>query len=328
MADVVALELEARAVALADLLQDVLDVLVGVAEDEVARALERRRLPVVLPGLVALQHRVEAEVHRAHVERAHLGLGAARGGEALLEAHAVAAAGRDVDHHVRGLLDHRQKPEHLGVGRRPAVLRVARVQVHDRGTRLRRAERALGDLLRRDRQVRAHGRRVDRAGHGAADDHLVAGLPCGIRHDVHSRCVRRPRALCGERHQAAIAPGAALGQTLARQDGAPLLVTWRSRRRRSTRAARARPRSPGTRGRSGADSPMPPGAFRSMVSSGPMNDQRRPMPCLIAVSMSAAEATRPRPCAAPRRAAPPACGWRRSPGPPCSAGSAPGRPGS
>ena len=36
VADVVALELEARAAALAELLQDVLDVREGVAEDEVA----------------------------------------------------------------------------------------------------------------------------------------------------------------------------------------------------------------------------------------------------------------------------------------------------
>ena len=149
VADVVALELEAGAVALADLLQDVLDVLIGVAEDEVARALERGRLPVVLPGLVALEHRVEAEVHRAHVERAHLGLGAARGGEALLEAHAVAAAGGDVDHDVGGLLDHREELEKdLGVGGRAAVLGVARVQMHDRGAGLGGAERIVGDLLR------------------------------------------------------------------------------------------------------------------------------------------------------------------------------------
>ena len=48
----------------------------------------------------------------------------------------------------------------------------------------RGAERILGDLLRRDRQVRAHGRRVDRAGDRAGDDHLVGRLLDGLRHDV------------------------------------------------------------------------------------------------------------------------------------------------
>ena len=36
---------------------------------------------------------------------------------------------------------------------------------------------------------------------------------------------------------------------------------------------------------------MPPGALRSMVSNGPMNDQRRPMPSRIATSTSSAAAT-------------------------------------
>ena len=143
------------------------------------------------------EHRVEAEVHRAHVERAHLGLGAQRRGEALLQRHAVAAAGGDVDHRVGRLLDPRQElHEHLGVGRRPAVLRVARVQVQDRGAGLGRADRAVGDLLRGDRQVRAHGRRVDRAGDRAGDDDLVGGLLHGIRHDVHSPICSAARRFC------------------------------------------------------------------------------------------------------------------------------------
>src|SRR5260221_9589184 len=72
MADIVALELEARAVRLAEVLEDVFDVLEGVAEDEVARVLEMLALPVVLEVLVALQHREEAEIHRPPVEGAHL----------------------------------------------------------------------------------------------------------------------------------------------------------------------------------------------------------------------------------------------------------------
>src|SRR5262249_40411386 len=57
------------------------------------------------------------------------------------------------------------------------VLGVAGVQVHDRGAGLRRPDRRFRDLLRRDRQVGRHRRRVDRAGDGAGDDDLV-----GCRH--------------------------------------------------------------------------------------------------------------------------------------------------
>src|SRR5487761_1784173 len=73
MADVVAFELEARAVTLAQFLEGTLDVHEGVLEDEVARHLQVFWLPLVLEFLVAVQHRIEPEVHRAHVERAHLG---------------------------------------------------------------------------------------------------------------------------------------------------------------------------------------------------------------------------------------------------------------
>ena len=73
MAGVVALELEARSVSRAGL-QDEFDVLEGVAEDEVARVLQRLRFPVVLEILEALEHREEPEVHRAHVERRDLRL--------------------------------------------------------------------------------------------------------------------------------------------------------------------------------------------------------------------------------------------------------------
>src|SRR5205814_4494978 len=81
------------------------------------------------------------------------------------------AAGGEVDHHVALRLDlARDLAEELRVLRRAAVLRIAGVQVNDRCARPRRADRSLGDLLRRDRQVRRHGRRVDRPGHGARDD--------------------------------------------------------------------------------------------------------------------------------------------------------------
>src|SRR5205823_364823 len=50
------------------------------------------------------------------------------------------------------------------------VLRVARVQVHDRRARLGGLDGRLGNLLRRDGEIWRHGRRVDRTGDRARDD--------------------------------------------------------------------------------------------------------------------------------------------------------------
>src|SRR5438309_6953149 len=85
VADIVALMLEAGAALFAQPLYNLLDIGEGVAEDEVAGHLQRLRLPVVFPLLVAVEHRVEPEIHRAHVHRAHLGPGAKRRGKALFE---------------------------------------------------------------------------------------------------------------------------------------------------------------------------------------------------------------------------------------------------
>src|SRR5205085_2404600 len=67
MPDVVALDLKARVV-LGARLEDVGDVLEGVLEDALIRPGEVGLLPVVLELLVAAEHLVETEVHRAHVE--------------------------------------------------------------------------------------------------------------------------------------------------------------------------------------------------------------------------------------------------------------------
>jgi hypothetical protein len=84
------------------------------------------------------------------------------------------AAGGDVHHRVGVLLDARQElHEGRRIGRRAAV-RIARVQVQDRGAGFGRADRLLGDLVAGDRQVGRHRRRVDRAGDGAGDDDLLA----------------------------------------------------------------------------------------------------------------------------------------------------------
>ena len=170
--DVVALELEAGPER-AEPAEDVLHVLERVPEDEVPTVLEEGRLPVVQEGVVAGEHGEQPEVHRAHVERGQLGLGRDGAGDPLFEGHVLAAAGGDVDDRVAARRDLRQElHEDLRVGRRPAVTRIARVEVQDRGARLRRLDRRIGDLTRGDRQVRRHRRCVDRAGDRAADDDL------------------------------------------------------------------------------------------------------------------------------------------------------------
>jgi len=94
-------------VRLVEQLEDPLDVAERVAEDEVVGAAQVGLLPIVLPGLVAIRQREDAEVHRAHVERANLRLGNQRRGEPLLDRHVEAAAGRHVDDGVGRLLDPR-----------------------------------------------------------------------------------------------------------------------------------------------------------------------------------------------------------------------------
>ncbi len=111
----------------------------------------------------------------------------ARRADPLLDGHAGRTAGGQVDHAVGALLDHRQERRE-GLRRlvRPARLRVARVQVHDGGARLGGADRRVGDLVGRHRQMRRHRRRMDGTGHGAGDDDLVHLRAC-LRsfHGVH-----------------------------------------------------------------------------------------------------------------------------------------------
>src|SRR4029453_7471521 len=59
------------------------------------------------------------------------------------------------------------------VAARLAGLGVAHVAMHDRGTRLRRRDRGLGDLLGRTRYVRAAVLRATGAGDGAGDEDLA-----------------------------------------------------------------------------------------------------------------------------------------------------------
>jgi len=125
VADVVALDLEARVIVGARL-QDVRDVPERILEDALVGSREVGLLPVVLELLVASEHLVQAEVHRAHVERGDLGLELQRRLQPLLDAHRGRAAGGEVQHHVGCGADLRAElAEELRVLGGAAVLRVA-----------------------------------------------------------------------------------------------------------------------------------------------------------------------------------------------------------
>ena len=174
VAGVVTLVLELHAMADAKRVVDLLDVAERVGKD-VGVGVERiALLPIVFPGLVAARHRKKREIHRAHVHRAHFRRQRIGGGDALFDRHGHGAARGDVHHRVGRLFDARQKlHEHAGVGRRSAVLRIARVQMQNGGAGLGGIDRLRGDLIGRDRQRIRHGGRVDRAGDRAADDDFV-----------------------------------------------------------------------------------------------------------------------------------------------------------
>ena len=148
VAGVVALELEAGA-ARADLAHDRLDVGERVLEDEVARHLEVRLLPVVLELRDPGGHREDPEVEAAHVQGAQLGVEPPHGGEPLVERHPQAAAGRDVDDRVGAVEDARQELAEHRRGR-------------GSGGRSRGRGRADAGSRRRPRPRRPPGRRSPR----------------------------------------------------------------------------------------------------------------------------------------------------------------------
>ena len=180
MTDVVALELEARAASFAQRSEDVRDVLKRVAKYEVFHPLDVGLLPVVAPVLDLARRLVDREVHRPHVQRAHLRLGLQRIGQALLHRHPGASAGRDVDHRIGRRGDARHElVEDRRVGRRLPVRGVACMHVQDCCAGLGGFDRLLGDLVGCQRQERRHGRRVDGARHGAGNDDFVVCLGHG-----------------------------------------------------------------------------------------------------------------------------------------------------
>jgi hypothetical protein len=151
MADVVALELEARAVG-AELLQAALDLGEGVAEDKIPRHLEVGLLPGVLEGCHLLGRTEDAEVERAHVHRRDLGLGPFGRCQPLFERHAEPATGCDVHHRVALLLNSWQEAlERLRLLCRLAIHLLARMEVQDGHACLGCFDRLATDLVGCDR---------------------------------------------------------------------------------------------------------------------------------------------------------------------------------
>ncbi len=76
---------------------------------QIVGVLEMFPLPVVLELLEARQHREQPEIHRSHVERRDLRLERRRRLHPLLHRHVRRAAGGQIDHRVRALLDARKE---------------------------------------------------------------------------------------------------------------------------------------------------------------------------------------------------------------------------
>ena len=188
MRGVVAFKLEAGAT-IAQSVQDEFDVLEGVAEDQIARILQRLFLPVMLEVLETVQHGEQAEIHRPHVERGDFRLEDLRRLDAFLHRHVRRAARGQIDHRVGRLLDARQEAG-KGLWRLIgfAVFRIAGMQMDDGRAGLRRAHRGVGDFFRRHRQIGRHGRGVDGAGHGAGDDDLVVHAHGGLSLAIRRLC--------------------------------------------------------------------------------------------------------------------------------------------
>ena len=149
--DVVALELEARAVC-RQRGQCEFDILEGVAKNEIAGAVQILPLPFVLEVLEPVQHRKQAEIHRPHVQRRELRLEADGGFDALFDLHEGAAAAREVHDGIGALLDaSEQRLESLRPLVGPAGAGVAGVKMEYRGTRFGGFEPRVDNVVRRNR---------------------------------------------------------------------------------------------------------------------------------------------------------------------------------
>src|SRR5579875_911997 len=153
MPHIVAFKLKAGA-GIAQLLERVFDIGKRVAENQVSRTFQMLPLPLKFEFLKPIEHREEAEIHRAHIERGNFRLKAHGRSNALADQHMRCAARGQVHHRIRRLFDARQKcRKGFGALVRLAGFRVPRVQMNNGRARLGSAHRCIGNLLRRHRQI-------------------------------------------------------------------------------------------------------------------------------------------------------------------------------
>ena len=147
VAHVVALELEPRPALVAES-RRIPSMSLNVLRKTWSRLASRCVASHVIPErFVAIEHREEAEVHRAHVERGELRLCRDCPSQAFLERHARPAARRDVDDRITLGADLREElHEHVRVRRRPTVAWVAGVKMEDGCAGLRRLDGLISDL--------------------------------------------------------------------------------------------------------------------------------------------------------------------------------------
>ncbi|MCY1429045.1 hypothetical protein D9M71_449490 [compost metagenome] len=159
------------------------DVAEGIAEDPVVTFGQVGPFPLVLELGEAVEHFIQPEVHRTHVQRGQFRLELCHRLQAFFHAHGRRAAGGDVDHHVTLGLDLRQElTEQVDILARPAINGITRMQVDNRRPGFGCTDGGVGDFLRRDRQVRRHRRRMDGARDGAGDDdRAFFGHECSLR---------------------------------------------------------------------------------------------------------------------------------------------------
>src|ERR1700691_4915853 len=170
--DIVALDLE-PSTAFGARAQNVLYIADGVAEEAVAGALEILAFPAG-QLFVPVEHRIESKIHRAHVERGHLRPKYHSGPQPFLNRHGLRSAGRNVDHDIASLANRLQERlECFGSLIGAAGYGVARMKMYDGRTRIGGADCRVGNLFRRNRQIRGHRRRMDAPGYRTGDDRLV-----------------------------------------------------------------------------------------------------------------------------------------------------------
>src|SRR5271165_750114 len=192
MAHVIAFKFKAGAVT-GTSPQRVLSILKRIAENQVPAALQVLTLPRVSELLETFEHREQAKVHRAHVERCEFWLKDERRLDPLLNSHIGGAPAGQIHHSVGRLFDLWQEGrEGRGSLVRLARLRIARMQMHDRRASFRCRDRGLGNLSRRHREIGRHRRCMDGTSDSTGNDDLLGhGSLCWATIKCHAAAKRK-----------------------------------------------------------------------------------------------------------------------------------------